>query len=78
MIKKIILYNSLLNFVEYTIVYFIKSFIIWEFTNPFQWIINMPTYSEGTRFMILFYFLVWQIIQPVVMYQIFKHSLKTT
>jgi len=68
--KKVILYNWLIIALEYTIVYLVKTFIIWEFTNPFQWIIDLPTCTEGMRFMILFYFLAWQIIQPVIIYKV--------
>ena len=41
----------------YTAVYLFKTFVIWEFTNPFQWIIDIPTYTDFNRFMILFYVL---------------------
>lgn len=28
-----------------------KTFVIWEFTNPFQWIVDIPTYDQNTRCM---------------------------
>ena len=38
----------------YSIIYFSYSFIMWEFKNPFEWIINVPTYESSSRFLILF------------------------
>lgn len=35
--------------------YFIWAFSIWEFYNPFQWIIDIPTYEWTNRFLILAY-----------------------
>lgn len=29
--------------------YVIKTFVIWKFTNPFFWIIEMPNYSSNQR-----------------------------
>jgi hypothetical protein len=37
----------------YFVVYVAKTFCIWQFTNPFQWIINMPEYTASDRFCIL-------------------------
>lgn len=37
----------------YTIVYFVKSFLTFEFTNPFKWIIDLPTYLPEVRGTIL-------------------------
>lgn len=33
----------------YTIYYLIKTFVIWKFTNPFDWIINIPNYTNDDR-----------------------------
>lgn len=62
-IKTALLRNSGLNVLEYTLVYLVKSFVIWEFTNPFQWIIDIPTYQPDTRGLILFAIALWQGIQ---------------
>lgn len=40
----------------YVIVYFIKTFVEWEFKNPFKWIIDIPTYDNEIRGMILFFY----------------------
>lgn len=48
--------------IVYTIVYILKSFIIWEFTNPIQWIINLPIYDEHTRFIILCFYILYNIV----------------
>lgn len=37
----------------YTILYFIFSFVQWNFYNPLQWIIDIPNYTELQRFGIL-------------------------
>lgn len=47
----------IINQCIYWSVYLIKTFIIWEWKNPFQWIIDVPTYDEMTRFMLIFYIL---------------------
>ncbi len=52
--KKIIIYNIIITLFLYIIIYLIYSWCIWEFINPIQWIINIPTYSNLERFMLLF------------------------
>jgi len=46
----------------YWFLYLAKSFSIWEFKNPFQWIIDLPNYEIITRVVILllvpFYYVV--------------------
>lgn len=42
-----------INVLVYTLFYLVKAFVIWRFTNPFQWIIDMPTYTGEMRFGIL-------------------------
>jgi len=61
--KEVIKLNLMFNITEYTIVYLFKTFIIWEFTNPFNWIINLPSYDGVIRFGILFCILIWQGMQ---------------
>lgn len=70
--KKVMLYHWVIVIVEYLTVYLIASFVKWELSNPFQWIIEIPTYTGGTRFMILFYFLAWHIIQILFIYKSLK------
>ncbi len=67
--KKVILTHWAFVLIEYTVIYLIKTFIIWEFKNPFEWIINLPSYDPGDRFLILFYFVAWQVIQYVIIYK---------
>ena len=43
------------NTAGYWSVYLCKSFIVWEFRNPFQWIIDLPEYNQDIRFSILFF-----------------------
>lgn len=46
-----------LHLITYMSMYLIKTFLVWEFTNPFWWILELPDYSSLTRFIILFYVL---------------------
>lgn len=39
----------------YVIAYLMDAFIDWELTNPLKWIIDIPTYSNQIRLIILFY-----------------------
>lgn len=50
----------------YVIIYVCKSFIIWDITNPFSWIYNMPTYSNDDRLTILFFFFYCIVVKIVV------------
>jgi len=63
---KLFITNLCVTIILYFIVYFIKSFIIWDFTNPFQWIIDIPTYEDGDRFLILFCIILWQTFQILI------------
>lgn len=55
--KTVFLFTSSL----YTVVYMCVTFVIWEFRNPFQWIIDIPTYDLDGRGKVLccviFYYL---------------------
>lgn len=68
--KKLPIYNLITNILLYTIAYLIKTFVIWKFTNPFTWIINMPNYNNEDRGLILFAIVFWQVIQVLVIYGI--------
>lgn len=50
----LILIGQTITAILYIVVYLVKTFIIWEFTNPFSWIINMPNYDNETRGFIMF------------------------
>jgi len=52
--RKIAIRALLINISTYLTVYTIWTFVIWEFKNPFQWIIDIPTYSYDQRGMGLF------------------------
>lgn len=43
----------------YAIIYLIKSFVLWAFANPFQWIIDLPTYSSDARSLILLFYIIY-------------------
>ena len=42
-----------ISIIGYAIVYLVISFIIWEFRNPFFWIVNISSYSGMERTAIL-------------------------
>lgn len=75
--KKILFTNFTVTCVIYTIAYLVKTFIMWEFTNPFGWIINLPEYSSDTRVMILIAFLFLYPVQLFIVYDILKNKSKT-
>lgn len=52
--KKILITSMTLTAILYTCTFISISFVTWEISNPFQWIILIPTYSPETRFFILF------------------------
>lgn len=39
----------------YIIAYLFKTFVIWEFTNPLQWIVDFPEYTKMFRGFALVY-----------------------
>ncbi len=71
-VKKTLFVNFQLNLSIYTIVYLIKTFIIWKFTNPFLWIINIPSYPNEIRAGIIFSILIWQSFQIGILYDFFR------
>jgi hypothetical protein len=66
--KKTIILSLTMSTIIYAFIYMVASFIFWEFKNPFQWIINIPTYSPDGRFAILFFYLFYQGIQFFCIY----------
>jgi hypothetical protein len=42
-----------ISVIVYIIIYLVRAFVIWDLINPFQWIIDIPIYSEDTRLSIL-------------------------
>jgi len=61
-LMKILKGMILLNLVTYTVVYFVFSFIMWEFRNPFQWIIDIPAYDSEDRFLLLFFVVFYYVV----------------
>lgn len=51
-----------ISVILYTLAYAVRSFIIWDFRNPFQWVLDIPIYSNDTRGMILFFWVIYQAI----------------
>lgn len=57
----------------YTIGYLIKTFVIFQFTNPFQWVIDIPTYKESTRLIIAFYYVLYLALKIFATIRLSKH-----
>lgn len=74
--KKAIAYTLMLNLCIYIVVYLIRTFVIWEFTNPIQWIIDIPIYSNFDRGLGLFCISFCQIIQIGIVYSVCNHKRK--
>jgi hypothetical protein len=71
---RLLLTNLTFTLLLYTVVYLIKSFVIWEFTNPIQWIIDIPKCSNEDRFLGLCMFAFWQYLQIFVISNILEDS----
>lgn len=52
--KTKLLYTFNIGSIIYITVYLFISYINWKFTNPFEWLINIDTYSSDTRLIIFF------------------------
>ena len=67
---KLILTGQTITICLYTLVYLCKTFIMFEFTNPFQWIIDIPIYTNTERGNILFYVLGYYSVLYIILYMI--------
>jgi hypothetical protein len=54
------------NFLIYSFCYLAKTWVIWEFTNPFRWVLDIPVYSNEDRGLILAFYFMYLIIHVVV------------
>ena len=54
--------NVTISVFIYIMCYAIKTFVFWEFTNHLSWVINMPNYSPDTRIVILFLYVIYQLV----------------
>ena len=75
--KKIFLQFKI-NSSIYIICYAVKTFIIWEFTNPFEWIINMGTYDPSTRGGILLFYVIFNGFAALVIWNPEKENQSDT
>lgn len=74
--KSKIFYIQSLTVCIYFIAYIIKTFVLWEFTNPFWWIINLPNYTTETRGIILFFWFMYYIIISVLVSGLYNENIK--
>lgn len=51
-----------INIIAYATIYIIFSFVMWQLKNPFQWIIDIPTYEPPERFCLLILYFTYQFI----------------
>ena len=59
MLKTIFLKTLKQSIAIYIVWYAVASFILWEFYNPFTWIINIPNYNIAERATLLFVFIIY-------------------
>lgn len=65
-LNKLIGYYIILTVSIYFCVYIVLSFCWWDFKNPFQWIINLPTYDFIDRFFIIFLLILYNVLANVI------------
>jgi hypothetical protein len=51
---------------------------MWEFKNPFQWIIDIPTYDEFARVLLLFYYLAYMLFTTKIVSVLLESDEKLT
>lgn len=73
MINKIKNY-LILNNAIYWSVYLIKTFCIWEFTNPFQWIIDIPIEDFEYRLMLVCAIPLYQLFISMCLMFYYEHK----
>jgi hypothetical protein len=47
--KKAISIHMRIFWILYAVFYLIKTYMIWQFENPFKWFIDIPTYTVEER-----------------------------
>lgn len=57
--KKAFSRHVLQTILIYTFCYGIQTFTLWEVKNPFQWLIDLPTYERQDRFNLIVLFLIY-------------------
>lgn len=65
-------YYTALSVSIYFTIYMIRTFCIWEFTHPFQWIIDIPEMNPESRFMLLFFYTLYIFIKSAITSGIIK------
>lgn len=60
-IKSFMLVHWIATTSIYLLYYTIKTFIIWKFTNPFQWFIDIPSYTPDYRGNIIGFLFIYEI-----------------
>lgn len=60
---KLWLQGSGIFWIGYTIVYLCKTFVVFEFTNPFQWVLDISSYDNMQRVNILMSYICWLIFK---------------
>jgi hypothetical protein len=66
MIKKILKRMFLNTLVLYPTAYLVKCYIEWDFTHPFQWILNIPTATEDHRKFILGMYVLYVLLNAIL------------
>jgi hypothetical protein len=74
--KKIYYYNFLITQIEYWVIYLIKTFVYWKFTNPFYWLIHIADYTGEDRFIGLTCVVMWQGLQIFTIWSVIDEKKK--
>ena len=61
--RKILFINWIVNMCSFTIYYIIKTFVLWQITNPFAYILSIPYLSPCDLGEFLLYVSCWQLFQ---------------
>ena len=69
--KKAIAIHMRIFWILYAIAYLVKSFTIWQFQNPFKWVIDLPTYTADDRGWILAGFIVLHVVIAILIWPLY-------
>ncbi len=74
-IKLALVYSFSFTVMLYAFIYFIAVFVRWEFFNPVQCIIDLPTYDSSDRFCIIVLYLFYQVFVFTTSYETAEEEL---
>ena len=66
---------SLCGWAVYFLIWVIRSFVVFEFRNPFSWIVDLPYYGVDHHGAILFFWMGIMAIKITVTYHLMKKEI---